>query len=112
MPLPKSRSDTKRRHRYQCRKVIGPAGKQCGKRLTLKQEAEGLVKCPSCGHPMISQESARNRELEKQEQCGCSGVEFPHQKGSVLGCEWHPGTEEMSDEEYLDWRAMQNTQRG
>lgn len=83
-----SRSTTATRHRMQCGK------RQCRKRFTLPKHPKYLKDkptCPKCLTDKVhSVEKHRRDELKKQNTHSCPAYPFPHRKGSLIMCSFHP----------------------
>ena len=108
----KSRSSTRFRWRMRCTNT-----KKCGRRFTLKRHPDRYIQrwrvmCPSCGGHAYIDEYNRRRELEGRDQCHCNGIPFPHQRGSILGCDSHPkAPEDWTMEDEYQYQAMLETPR-
>jgi hypothetical protein len=60
----------------------------------------------------VSVEAERRREYLAKQICKCNMIPFPHEKGTVLGCEYHPKPPEQWDQQdEYDYQAMLETPR-
>lgn len=88
MPLPGSRSTTRHRHRMRCRVTT------CRARFTLRKAPElyvHQVRCPVCRSGNVrSVEAERRRELAARDTCWCRQYPFPHERGTLVMCPFHP----------------------
>ena len=104
------------RWRMRCLRCKADPSKGSG-RFTLPKHPSDYkrgVSCPSCGERIRLQdcEADRRRELAKQITCRCSGYPFPHRRGSLRFCEYHPSyLLEPTEMECLDYEACLATPR-
>lgn len=86
--------------RYRCTRK-----KSCGQRVKLRKPIDQYARrplCPACGNDSLKLDAAHYRRKRKL-KCVCPGVPYPHERGTVVGCEHYakPMTEEMWHD-YLD----------
>ena len=84
-----------------CRKKEGPAPVRGRFKLRKPLRAyKRPVKCPTCKSENVrSIEKERRREYEKRDICRCAPIPFPHLKGSITGCDYHPAGHEREWDE-------------
>ena len=90
---------------YRCSYMGGnlPPEKRCGQRRALKKPIEQYARrprCLACGRDSLwldAYQTTRNRRLT----CKCAGVPYPHNRGTIVGCEHYDGF--VSEEEYRDY---------
>ncbi len=61
--------------------------RRCRKRVTLRHPLEWYIrepKCKACGRKQLKHDPEVSRR-HQAETCRCSGVHFPHRRGTVLG---------------------------
>ncbi len=70
-------------------------------------------KCPHCGSDeVVSVEHQRRKEKMNQDICRCAMIPFPHQKGTVFGCQHHPDFErDWTPDEEEKYDGLINTPR-
>ena len=105
----KSASNTQFRHRMRCNRT-----RKCGHRFTLKKKpfAGEEIKCAMCGGNTYSCEASRRKERAKQVRCLCYNIPFPHEKGSILGCEFHwKDPDDWTLEDQRQFQGMMETPR-
>lgn len=104
-------STTRHRHRMRC------GVEKCRHRFALSKhpvEYVRAVKRPACGDHLHvrSIEAERQRELAKQDRCLCSSYPFPHRKGSLRFCDYHPlKAVEPTAQEWEEYEGCMSTPR-
>jgi len=110
-----------KRHRMRCRdchrKSRKNPGSCCSGRYTLPRKPEkyrrlSYTYCPCCGSSnVVSVETARRNETLKKDTCHCNFVPFPHGKGQIHGCEFHPSVDNWTEADQEQYENMLRTPR-
>jgi hypothetical protein len=87
--------------RYRCtRKQNGDGShtKPCGQRVKLRKPIDQYKKrpmCPACKHDSLKIDLAHYKR-KRRLKCNCQGVPFPHERGTIIGCQHYarPVTED------------------
>ena len=96
-----------KRERYRC------SDKSCLTRFKVLRKRVRPPRCPVCGSTKVySIEDSRRRQADRQDTCECTRYPFPHKRGSLRMCEYHPliGVEPTEDE-IADYEACLATPR-
>lgn len=118
-------SHTSRRHHMRCnacrrkyRKVGARGGySDASARFVLRRhpsEYKRTVRCPTCrSDDVTSVQHIHERMMAKRKAAGliCRCLPFPHERGTIAGCEHWPGTGDAQSD-YEAAEAVMNTRRG
>lgn len=82
----------------------------CQKRFTLRRhpsEYRRAIRCPGCGTDAVRSVEGERRRWIAKASCRCIGYPFPHRRGSLRMCIFHPlSSVEPTEAETEEYRQI------